>query len=784
MSRQSPERLVVAILGGLIACSPAFPQGTMHRPRPETETTDSSGHLKNGAASDEGATIRGSVILSDGSSPRQLVSLYCDCAGVQTLVAMADAKGAFSFNRGALDVISQGKACSLRPFLEGYKSENRPIGGPNSKHSKTYEKLRLEPLSSNPAGLTSLADEQASKAQRRTLEKALDEAAKGQLASAISVLQKATAEYPQYSSAWFTLGILQQNRGDKRGAEASFQEALRADPKFALPLIRLATLESEKGDWRNSVDHSAKAIEINPAAFPDAYALNAMGNVNRQNVEAAEKSAREGLKLDADHQYPELQFALGIVLYAKGDNENAAKFLRSYLSHAPNGPNSETARNQLSQIEQSGSALSARNAAQESAMAVGGAAQDSSGPAFTSMRKENAPLLVNTPTHTCLESIERVQIDTRGKLHDPDLARVQIAVSEGKEIYGYVDGKRFSNERLAEMLGYTFSTTGLFSSIARELISGTGDRIAFAGKEDLNGEPVLRYRFRFLPSEFPWAIDFGKESGVAGEEGSFFLDSSKLILRRVVLRAAGIPNNLKLKDLDVAIDYNIETVAGRRVLLPYVARVHVTEGSGIQRVSRMFFNHCRSFTTEATLSFATADQELTRNGPEASPDLPPDLNIVLALQSPITAAGASENDVLTATVAQPVYWKKREIVAAGAAVEGHVLPLHGQIIVEFDRIQMKSGWAPFYARLVSVSGSSQITAEILEARKVPDAGPLDPRSSIVAADPEIPGVAKIDLPHGPVAELPAGTKMAWKTESLGMPIQMRQPELSTPISIH
>jgi tetratricopeptide (TPR) repeat protein len=69
---------------------------------------------------------------------------------------------------------------------------------------------------------------------------------------------------------------LQQNRSYLADAEKSFLQSARADPKFALPLIRAAALEATQGDWGAALDHSQKAIDLNPAAFPNAYALNAM----------------------------------------------------------------------------------------------------------------------------------------------------------------------------------------------------------------------------------------------------------------------------------------------------------------------------------------------------------------------------------------------------------------------------------------------------------------------------------------------------------------------------
>ena len=141
----------------------------------------------------------------------------------------------------------------------------------------------------------------------------------------------------------------------RRGAEI-LAEAIRADGTFALPLIQLASLEAAQADWQGVLEHSQKAIELNAAAFPSAYALNAMAHVSLQQVDAAEKSAREGLRLDTGHEYPELEFSLGVVLFSRSEVEEGRKHLESYLKRSPDGPNAEAARKELAEIARPASA--------------------------------------------------------------------------------------------------------------------------------------------------------------------------------------------------------------------------------------------------------------------------------------------------------------------------------------------------------------------------------------------------------------------------------------------
>ena len=217
-------------------------------------------------------------------------------------------------------------------FAEGYRSETVHLAEISGKSDENLRKIGLQPIAGNLTGLVSAGDERASGGQRKLYEKALDKAAKQDWRSAIASLEEVVAAYPEYSSAWLTLGILQQIQGDRTGAEKSYLASAHADAKFALPLIRAAAAEAMQGNMAAALAHSqAVNIDPNPAAFPDAYVLNAIANIAGQNLDVAEKSAREGLRLEANHQYPELEYALGVVLYSKDDHKGATEHLQKYV---------------------------------------------------------------------------------------------------------------------------------------------------------------------------------------------------------------------------------------------------------------------------------------------------------------------------------------------------------------------------------------------------------------------------------------------------------------------
>ena len=107
----------------------------------------------------------------------------------------------------------------------------------------------------------------------------------------------------------------------------------------------------QEGNWQDAADSSGRVLQVNPAGYPSAYYLNAMANLRLGHLDAAEKSAREARRLDSAQRNPRIGYVLGLVLAQKQDYGQAVDLLNAYLHAAPNAPDSETVRKQMTNIE-------------------------------------------------------------------------------------------------------------------------------------------------------------------------------------------------------------------------------------------------------------------------------------------------------------------------------------------------------------------------------------------------------------------------------------------------
>jgi tetratricopeptide (TPR) repeat protein len=333
--------------------------------------------------------LSGKVMFDDGTQPNSDVRLERVCSGMPRLEAHTDSKGRFSFQVGqnmgidtdAADAgiggpgmngqmssspgsfgrsgsqrgFSQSNPlwnCELRAAYPGYRSDVVELATRRSLDDPDVGTIVLHRLGNVQGSTISVTTALAPKPAQKNYEKGVQLFQKGKLEEAEKRLLEATDTYPKYAVAWFALGQVQQKEGNGEGARKSFQAAIAADKKYVSPYDQLAFLAARDGKWEDAADYSKQAIQLNPVEFPSAFWCNAVANYNLKKSGEAEKSIQDLLKLDTRHHYPEAENMLGELLINKGEYQQAATHLRTYLTLAPNAKNADAVKQVLAKLDQ------------------------------------------------------------------------------------------------------------------------------------------------------------------------------------------------------------------------------------------------------------------------------------------------------------------------------------------------------------------------------------------------------------------------------------------------
>jgi tetratricopeptide (TPR) repeat protein len=295
--------------------------------------------------------VYGSVVLPSGMAPLRLVEVQRICAGWPRESTYVDAKGRFSFDFGEYQKVAASasdlRACSIRVSLEGYHPQEIALDSFIKAGKENLGKLVLRPMGKQAPAVISATDVEVPKNSRNDYDEGLDAAAKTKWVAAIGGIAKAAAAYPKFATAWLSLGMLQVAQKGVAAALDSYTQAIAADNKFAPAYVELAALQVATGQWSQAAESAGKAIALDPDAFPRAYYLAAAAELRLNRSDAAEKDVAAGLRVDPDHEFPDLEYLDGIMRLGNGDALRGIAQLESYLSHAPDGMNAAGARQQL-----------------------------------------------------------------------------------------------------------------------------------------------------------------------------------------------------------------------------------------------------------------------------------------------------------------------------------------------------------------------------------------------------------------------------------------------------
>lgn len=128
------------------------------------------------------------------------------------------------------------------------------------------------------------------------------------------------------------LGRVLLEKGDLVGAEKAIMRALQIDPKRVSALYDLFDLRRRQGDQRGVVDAARRLVRASPVPRADVVASAVSAAMQSDGVAAAAALAEE---LAGTQPSPLKMLAEGIILAARGENQNAADAIRGAVESQP-----------------------------------------------------------------------------------------------------------------------------------------------------------------------------------------------------------------------------------------------------------------------------------------------------------------------------------------------------------------------------------------------------------------------------------------------------------------
>lgn len=325
--------------------------------------------------------ISGRVQLEDGTAPPEPARLERACFGTVRPEGYTNAKGRFTIqlgqtagvlpdasvdgsegfrgrvaedgfeSTGRVNLTADLSSCEIRASLVGYISGSVPLSRHGDIGGSSIGTIVLRRHGNVEGTTVSATGLGAPAGARKAFDKGVKATRKDKWAEARKQFEKAIALHPGWADAWFEMGLAREHLQELERARSCYQRALESDRRFVKPYLQLAALEAQAKSWEKVTAIAAAVFKLDPYNFPSIYYLDAVAQYNLRRLDAAEKSAREAVKLDAANSFPGAHHILGAILAAKGDLEGAAVALRTFLKIAPRAADAPQAQKRLAEVE-------------------------------------------------------------------------------------------------------------------------------------------------------------------------------------------------------------------------------------------------------------------------------------------------------------------------------------------------------------------------------------------------------------------------------------------------
>jgi hypothetical protein len=332
--------------------------------------------------------------------------------------------------------------------------------------------------------------------------------------------------------------------------------------------------------------------------------------------------------------------------------------------------------------------------------------------ALERIRAQMTESLNRQPNYTCLETVERTRQDRAGLDVVHDTVRLEVALSNGKEMFAWPDSLAF-DDSVDQMIPTGMFGTGSFALLARIVFASDAPEFEYQGEGNLNGRPVVRYDFQLPHGRPGYRIRVYFQEAAVGFHGSFYADRETGDIRRLEISVSDIPPDLGLVAGENQIDYERLNIGGAEYLLPVSSEVKMTLTNEENRNS-MRFSACRRFSGESVMVFTDPSEEL-----KAAPVKPkevslPDYTMLeIEFRNDFDLTQAAVGDLVEAVLRADVMGQKQVLAPKGAVAHGRIRKLERRdasfrLGIEFRDLEWPKGHAPLKAVFVRTVGVTSL----------------------------------------------------------------------------
>jgi hypothetical protein len=324
--------------------------------------------------------------------------------------------------------------------------------------------------------------------------------------------------------------------------------------------------------------------------------------------------------------------------------------------------------------------------------------------------------LKRAPNYTCLETVERShRLASSHKLELMDTIRLEVALVDGKEMFGWPGAKKFENTELRDIVGGGGAiANGDFALHARAIFGSGTPVFEYRGTGEAANRPWVRYDYHVEVARSGFELRNGDLSAIVAYHGSFEADPTSLDVERIDVIADDVPTSLGIRRTSDHLEYSRVRIGESDFLLPSASELTMFNLDGTEYRNQVHFSSCRQFSGESVLSFGDAPTS-SADAPAHVEDieLPADLDLTVALVDDIDLTKAAIGDPVRARLQNDLKSKGHVLVPKNATVSGRLTRLerHSDYLMlglTFDELESPGVRAHARMQMFGVYGADRI----------------------------------------------------------------------------
>ena len=309
-----------------------------------------SGQSPSGLASGAQASIRGTVMMPDGSPVSEAVKVTLKFLRGDRTMVYTDQQGRFELrNLNSGDYTLEVEADRNRFEVTSERVQLQ-------RNAPTFVTIYLKEKQAERGAVSgrivsvAMLDQKVPAAAKREFEKATRLASQGKRDESIEGLRRALAIYPDYLMAHNDLGAQLMEQGRLDEAKEELRAAVKIDPNAFNPQLNLGIVLVRQNKFGEALPTLDKAMTLEPSA-PAVHLYAGVACVGMNETERGEKELRSAFDLGGA-SYAVALVHLGRLYMKKGDRAMALKTFQTYLHESPDGANATQVQEMIAILHQ------------------------------------------------------------------------------------------------------------------------------------------------------------------------------------------------------------------------------------------------------------------------------------------------------------------------------------------------------------------------------------------------------------------------------------------------